>query len=341
MKTVKNNLTPNFQPQTSYAGFPCTVFREPCSEDYYHTDHLGSSSWITDKDGDPVQFMHYLPFGETAIDQRATYWNSRYTFSGKEKDEETGYGYFGARYYDSDLSIWLSVDPLASKYPGWSPYVYCANNPIKLVDPDGRSFGDFYDFGGNYLGTDGEKDNKVYLLNENDVKDKITPKNANGVAGKIKVSTTYQELNEANEVYNRTTGNGGNKEECSVVLDEINVIKGPQGGDVSKGEKATTSFPSNKGENRTTSIHSHPLGEYSNNTYYAPESLSLNDNATFNSYGLNIVVGNSKPRINASTGNSERVPQVVFYNSNSTSLGKMNISALKNVIDNGKSRKRF
>ena len=52
---------------------------------------------------------------------------------------ETGLSYFGARYYDSDLMTgWLSVDPLADKYPGLSPYNYCAWNPIKLVDPDGN-----------------------------------------------------------------------------------------------------------------------------------------------------------------------------------------------------------
>lgn len=61
-----------------------------------------------------------------------------YTFSAKEKDAETGYSYFGSRYYSSDLSIWLSVDPQASKYPSLSPYVYCANNPVKLVDPNGE-----------------------------------------------------------------------------------------------------------------------------------------------------------------------------------------------------------
>ena len=61
-----------------------------------------------------------------------------YTFSAKEKDSETGLSYFGSRYYSSDLSIWLSVDPMASKYPSWSPYVYCANNPVRLVDPDGE-----------------------------------------------------------------------------------------------------------------------------------------------------------------------------------------------------------
>ena len=105
---------------------------------FYHPDHLGSSSWITDNTGRPIQHLHYLPFGEDWVDQRNSNWNAPYTFSGKEKDVETGYGYFGARYYDSGLSIWLSVDPMSDKYPSMSPYNYCANNPVILVDPDGR-----------------------------------------------------------------------------------------------------------------------------------------------------------------------------------------------------------
>ena len=66
--------------------------------------------------------------------------NSSYTFSAKEKDSETGLSYFGSRYYSSDLSIWLSVDPMSDKYPSLSPYVYCANNPVKLVDPNGEEY---------------------------------------------------------------------------------------------------------------------------------------------------------------------------------------------------------
>ena len=66
--------------------------------------------------------------------------NSSFTFSAKERDPETGYSYFGSRYYNSDLSIWLSVDPMAAKYPSFSPYVYCANNPVKLVDPNGEDY---------------------------------------------------------------------------------------------------------------------------------------------------------------------------------------------------------
>ena len=61
-----------------------------------------------------------------------------HTFSAKERDAETGLSYFGARYYSSDLSIWLSVDPMSDKYPSLSPYVYCADNPVKLVDPNGE-----------------------------------------------------------------------------------------------------------------------------------------------------------------------------------------------------------
>ena len=68
-----------------------------------------------------------------------------YTFSAKEKDTETGYSYFGSRYYNSDLSIWLSVDPMAGKYPSLSPYVYCADNPVRCVDPNGEEIDDNFD----------------------------------------------------------------------------------------------------------------------------------------------------------------------------------------------------
>jgi RHS repeat-associated protein len=84
--------------------------------------------------------------------QRTTSWNAPYTFSGKEKDAETGYGYFGARYYDSGLSIWLSVDPMAEKYHYQTNYVYCINNPVLIIDPNGedKCFNEF----GVYLGDD-------------------------------------------------------------------------------------------------------------------------------------------------------------------------------------------
>src|SRR5574344_2295738 len=103
---------------------------------WQHSDHLGSASWITDTNGTGIQSLLYMPFGEPLSDNRNTSYNSRYTFSGKERDTETGYSYFGARYYNSDLSIWLSVDPMADNTPSVTPYTYCINNPIKLIDPN-------------------------------------------------------------------------------------------------------------------------------------------------------------------------------------------------------------
>ncbi|MFN5773749.1 RHS repeat-associated core domain-containing protein, partial [Flavobacterium sp.] len=106
---------------------------------FYHPDHLGTSSAITDADGFAYQFFLNLPFGETMAEQRGQqYYNSPYKFNGKELDEETGLYYYGARYYDPRTSIWLSVDPEFAKFPGWSPYNYTMQNPINLIDPDGR-----------------------------------------------------------------------------------------------------------------------------------------------------------------------------------------------------------
>ena len=106
---------------------------------WYHPDHLGSASWVTSSNGDVVQYLYYLPWGEDYLNQRRNgYAGARHTFSAKEKDSETGLSYFGSRYYSSDLSIWLSVDPMSDKYPSISPYNYCSDNPLKLRDPNGE-----------------------------------------------------------------------------------------------------------------------------------------------------------------------------------------------------------
>ena len=80
-----------------------------------------------------------MPYGELWKNQQRTPYNERFKFTGKERDEETGYDYFGARNYTSAASIWLSVDPLADKYPSISPYAYCHWNPIGNIDPEGDS----------------------------------------------------------------------------------------------------------------------------------------------------------------------------------------------------------
>ena len=85
--------------------------------------------------------------------------DSRYKFTAKELDNETSYTYFGARYYDSDLSVWLSVDPMSDKYPSTSAYMYCGGNPVILIDPNGM---DWVDIEGNEIK---EHNNiKVYIF---------------------------------------------------------------------------------------------------------------------------------------------------------------------------------
>ena len=105
---------------------------------YYHPDHLGSSSYITNLDGEVSQHIEYVPFGEVFIEERNNTWNTPYLFNAKEFDEETGMYYYGARYYEPRLSLWMSVDPQWERFPHMSSYSYSFNNPIKFIDNEGH-----------------------------------------------------------------------------------------------------------------------------------------------------------------------------------------------------------
>ena len=71
-------------------------------------------------------------------EQKAGGYSTKYRFTGKEVDEETGHYYFGARYYDPRISLWYGVDPKAEDGLDYSPYIYTFNNPILFVDPNGE-----------------------------------------------------------------------------------------------------------------------------------------------------------------------------------------------------------
>ncbi len=112
-----------------------------------------SCSWISDASWE----LSYHTERSRRIDQRQTGHDISFKFTGKELDSETGYTYFGARYYDSGLSVWFArppklhslhkkvyaavkhkwVDSLADKYLSTSPYAYVENNPIMFIDPNG------------------------------------------------------------------------------------------------------------------------------------------------------------------------------------------------------------
>ena len=111
----------------------------------YMKDHLGTTGALVDHNGRVVEHRVVAPYGETLyyskdIAGTTSQDVNNYVFTEKEEDPETGYSYFGARYYDPFTARWLSPDPDWYKQgpPGLNVYQYAYWNPIKFVDPDGR-----------------------------------------------------------------------------------------------------------------------------------------------------------------------------------------------------------
>ncbi|GMO58263.1 MAG: hypothetical protein Ta2G_18350 [Termitinemataceae bacterium] len=133
---------------------------------WYHSDHLGSASLITDYQGREYERIEYTPYGELWVERKTPTDNldTIFRFSGKELDAETGNYYYGARYLDPRTSRWLSTDPALGEYIPGAPindeakkrngnlpgmggvfnvvnfhlFAYAANNPVKYTDPDGK-----------------------------------------------------------------------------------------------------------------------------------------------------------------------------------------------------------
>ena len=145
-------------PQAGYGYVPNDTTREETF--FYHSDHLGSTSYITDDKANITQYDAYLPYGELLVDEHNSSEELPYKFNGKQFDDETGLYYYGARYLNPVTCLWYGVDPLAEKYKEIGSYVYCADNPINLFDPDGQKF--IYNAQGKFLRKEG-KDNLVYI----------------------------------------------------------------------------------------------------------------------------------------------------------------------------------
>ena len=151
IQTPKPNTTPNTNPgppvswndpsnpddpQAGYGYIPNDTTKEETF--FYHSDHLGSTSYITDDKANITQYDAYLPYGELLVDEHSSSEELPYKFNGKQFDEETGLYYYGARYLNPMTSLWYGVDPLAEKYQFLGSYVYCSANPIKIIDVDGN-----------------------------------------------------------------------------------------------------------------------------------------------------------------------------------------------------------
>lgn len=155
---------------------------------FYHPDHLGTSTYLTDFNGQLYQFFLNLPFGESMAEQHSLTedYETPYKFNGKEQDSETGLYYYGARYYDPRISIFLSTDPLMEKYKNVNAYVYCLQNPINFTDPTGMSVED-HDYGINV------KTGEITLLRTtSDSKDRLIQLDKNGKETKTVVKDIAQ-----------------------------------------------------------------------------------------------------------------------------------------------------
>ena len=107
---------------------------------YQYDNHLGSASLELDQTAAIISYEEYHPFGTTSYRSGRTETEvsqKRYKYVGKERDEETGLYYYGARYYAAWLCRFVSVDPLQFKYPHYTPYQYAGNKPVSYIDLDG------------------------------------------------------------------------------------------------------------------------------------------------------------------------------------------------------------
>jgi RHS repeat-associated protein len=112
-------------------------------------DHLGNTRISFNVPGSTaviVQQSDYYPYGMTHRPQAVTTSDNRYLFNGKELQNNLLGGVnldwydYGARFYDPQIGRWHVADPVTSEYPSISPYVYCVNDPINLIDPDGKDW---------------------------------------------------------------------------------------------------------------------------------------------------------------------------------------------------------
>ena len=105
------------------------------------SNHLGSASLELDDEANVISYEEYTPYGSTsyqAVNRSIKAAAKRYRYTGKERDDETGFSYHGARYYTPWLGRWTSCDP-AGLVDGENLYRYVRGNPLKLIDPTGTA----------------------------------------------------------------------------------------------------------------------------------------------------------------------------------------------------------
>jgi RHS repeat-associated protein len=144
-----------------YAGGQLVCTFDPTATNvfqYYHPNHLTSTSIQTDQNGNVVQHYEYSAFGQSRFTQSATVFPVSRRYTSQVLDDETGLYYYNARYYDPQLARFISPDdriPDLGNPQSLNRFAYCLNNPVRFTDPDGNSAADAFRsvwaFSGNFI----------------------------------------------------------------------------------------------------------------------------------------------------------------------------------------------
>ncbi|MDM1045944.1 RHS repeat-associated core domain-containing protein [Myroides sp. R163-1] len=333
---------------------------------YQYRDHLGnvrlsySDANKNDKIdvGEIIEETNYYPFGlahqgynekNNTIAQ-----NYKYQYNAKEYQEELGLNLYdyGARNYDAAIGRWMNVDPLAEEFPAWNPYHYVHNNPVNLIDPTGMSAvdGDYFNKQGNYLGSDGIDDNKIYISEGNTSNYLNADKNEvqGGLSSLSAIKTSLTMTNSpSNHKFSPDTRGGLHEVRFDIQLNGkgtrfteggvASVNKGVMGG-------AITPFDMLGIDTSNVDIqgHSHPtrtLVQDGNAYTILATEPSSSDYESFKNYSVNIISGNlERGLVTTNPNGTINLPQNkqggVFYNSQGREIMRIDSRTINNILSN-------
>ncbi len=307
---------------------------------------------------DIKSYSDYYPFGSVMPGRNSNSTDYRFGFNGMEEDNEVKGDNnsldFGARIYDPRVGRWMSRDPLSIKQPGWSTYKAFLDNPVLFIDPDGKT--EFYNKKGKHIGSDGESNNLIAIVNQKSLSKTIKASKRNGdlfeALGSINNGSTFDGgfaldkdiLSSASSLLTAALNEGTNRELGQVMKPKLDgnggfipslVVKGME---VSSGRNATVNLPSMDGK-ETISLHSHPTGRFGDKVYPS-EASSIqatdggpSDEELFPNFEMNITVG--RRGISSDGLSIDKTPNINVYGSRiDNRIGGVSQKAAKRILKN-------